>query len=72
MSGSANLDLRYPIGLLFVVLGIILAAYGMMTVNNTAMYVQSGGININLIWGLIMILFGAVVSAFAFRAGRRP
>ena len=72
MSGSANLDLRYPIGLLFVVLGIILAAYGMMTVSNTAMYVQSGGININLIWGLVMTLFGAVMSAFAFRAGRRP
>ena len=72
MSGSANLDLRYPIGLLFVVLGIILAAYGMMTVSNTAIYVQSGGININLIWGLVMTLFGAVMSAFAFRAGRRP
>ncbi len=72
MSGSANLDLRYPIGLLFVVLGTILAAYGMLTANNTAMYEQSGGININLVWGLVMILFGAVMSAFAFRASRRP
>lgn len=71
MSGSADLDLRFPIGILFVLLGAILTAYGVMTAGNTAMYVQSAGININLTWGIVMILFGAVMNAFAFRASRR-
>lgn len=72
MSGSADLDLRYPIGLLFVVLGTILTAYGAMTAGNAVLYAPSAGLNINLIWGVVMILFGAAMSVLAYRADRHP
>lgn len=70
MSGGANMDLRIPIGVLFVVLGAILGVYGMMTAGNTQMYERSGGLNINLWWGLAMLASGAVFLALAAR-GRR-
>lgn len=68
MSGSANLDLRLPIGVLFLLLGAILAVFGLLTRADTVMYAQSGGININLAWGAMMLLFGGVMTALAAMA----
>jgi len=65
MSGSANLDVRLPIGVLFLLLGAILAVFGVLTRADTVLYVQSGGININLVWGAMMLLFGGVMTALA-------
>ena len=70
MSGAAGLDLRYPIGGLFTVLGVILAGYGLITNGNTEMYVRSTGVNVNLVWGVVMIAFGLLFLALAARAGR--
>ena len=70
MSAGAALDLRYPIGGLFVVLGAILAVFGAVTRADTAMYVPSGGVNINLWWGLVMLVFGALMLLLA--RSRRP
>lgn len=50
------LDIRWPIGLLFVILGGLLAAYG--ATSDPSMYRLSLGINLNLIWGGVMALFG--------------
>jgi hypothetical protein len=59
-----NLDIRYPIGLLFLVVGAILAVYGM--VSGPEIYAaHSLGLNINLWWGLIQIAFGAIMVALA-------
>jgi hypothetical protein len=59
-----NLDIRYPIGLLFLVVGAILAIYGM--VSGPEIYAaHSLGLNINLWWGLIQIAFGAIMVALA-------
>ena len=58
MSAAGNLDLRLPIGGLFVILGVILAGYGLATAGNAAMYANTGGLNINLWWGVIMLLTG--------------
>ena len=71
MSGGAGMDLRLPIGGLFVVLGIMLGAYGIMTNGDTAMYERSAGVNINLVWGGVMLAFGALFLALAQRAARR-
>lgn len=65
------MDLRYPIGGLFCVLGAILAVYGLMTGDNTAMYARSGGVNINLTWGAVMVVFGVIMLALSLRATRR-
>ncbi|WP_396223058.1 hypothetical protein [Gemmatimonas sp.] len=71
MSGGAGMDLRLPIGGLFVVLGVMLGAYGIMTNGDTAMYERSAGVNINLVWGGVMLAFGALFLALAQRAARR-
>ena len=59
-----NLDIRYPIGLLFLVVGAILAVFGL--VSGPEIYAaHSLGLNINLWWGVIQIAFGAFMLALA-------
>jgi hypothetical protein len=70
MSGEASLDLRLPIGGLFAVLGVMLAGYGLVTAGNTEMYVKSGGMNINLIWGVVMFVTGLIFLGLARRGAR--
>lgn len=53
-----GLDLRKPIGYFFLALGLILAVYGLMTKGDTEMYRRSLDMNINLIWGGVLIVFG--------------
>ncbi len=63
-----SLDIRVPIGLLFLVLGALLAIYGLATrLGSPAMYERSLGININLWWGLAMAIFGAAMTYFGWR-----
>ena len=69
--GEANTDVRTPIGLLFAALGGIVLVYGLLTANETARYVRSQGININIWWGAVMLAFGVVLYAFARRAAGR-
>ncbi len=58
-----NLDIRLPIGLLFVLLGGLLCAYGVLTsFSQPELYERSLGVNINFWWGLVLLLFGAIMS----------
>jgi len=61
-----QLDLRFPIGLIFSIFGAILVIYGFVTPAET--YQQSLGINVNLYWGMALCAFGGVMLAFALRA----
>ena len=61
-----GLDIRIPLGLLFLVTGVILMGYGVIT-KGSAMYELSESVNINLLWGSIMAVFGGV----SLWAGRR-
>ena len=73
MSGEAHTDVRLPIGGLFAVLGAIVLVYGFLTASDAAMYAKSQGVNINIYWGAVMLVFGVVLLAFARRgasAGR--
>jgi hypothetical protein len=70
MSGPLGLDLRYPIGGLFSVLGVLLIGYGVVTRGNADMYVRSTSLNVNLWWGVVMLIFGLLFLALAARAGR--
>jgi hypothetical protein len=58
------MDLRVPIGLLFGLLGALLAVYGLAS--DPAIYAVSLGVNVNLWWGLVMILFGAAMLGSAW------
>lgn len=61
-----GLDIRLPLGMIFLALGAILAGYGAAT-HGSAMYAKSLGVNINLIWGGLMLIFGAVMVLAARR-----
>jgi len=55
------MDLRKPIGIFFLLLGLILAGYGLITSGNAKMYECSLGLNINLIWGGVLVVFGLLM-----------
>jgi hypothetical protein len=67
MSAEGSLDLRLPIGGLFTALGVMLAGFGLVTGGNTEMYAKSGGMNINLIWGVVMFVTGLIFLGLAKR-----
>jgi len=64
-----GLDLRIPLGALFVALGVLLVAFGLAS--EPAIYARSLGININLWWGLALLGFGAATLWAASRARAR-
>jgi hypothetical protein len=67
-----GLDIRWPIGLMFSLVGAILVIYGLATGSDTQLYHRSLDININLRWGLVVLAFGAAMLAMAWRASRQP
>lgn len=71
MSGMVGLDVRLPIGGLFTVLGLILAGYGLATTGDAAHYERSFSVNVNLWWGLVMLVFGIVLLLGAGLGRRR-
>jgi hypothetical protein len=62
-----QLDIRLPIGLMFGFLGVILTGYGLVTGSSAPMYQKSLGININLWWGLLLLVFAAFMLILAAR-----
>lgn len=65
-----SFDIRLPIGLLFLALGLILVAFGF--VSDPAIYRDhSLGVNINLAWGAVMAAFGALMTGLALTGRRR-
>ena len=60
-----GLDIKIPIGLMFTVLGLLLGIYGFATASNAELYEKSLGINVNLWTGLVMLVFGLFMLAFA-------
>lgn len=67
-----NLDIRVPIGLLFLSLGALITGFGLVTqFTNPAMYARSLDVNINIWWGLVMLAFGAAMFYYGRRAALR-
>ena len=70
MSSSSGLDVRLPIGSLFTALGLLLGGYGLATAGDPAHYARSLSVNINLWWGLVMLVFGLLLLAAALGRGK--
>jgi hypothetical protein len=63
-----GIDIRLPLGTLFSLLGLILIVYG--AVSDASRYQQSLGININLDWGIVLLIFGLLMLLLARRSAR--
>jgi multisubunit Na+/H+ antiporter MnhG subunit len=62
-----GLDIRIPLGLIFLLVGGLMSVYGFITRHSADIYEKSMGINLNLTWGLLMFVFGAIM----YFVGRR-
>ncbi len=65
-----GLDIRWPIGLMFSLFGAILLIFGLAS-GGSEIYKASLGINVNLYWGLLLLVFGGWMLAMAWRGGKR-
>jgi hypothetical protein len=54
-----GLDIRLPIGLMFTLLGALLAIWGVIA--DPAIYDRSLGHNVNLVWGIVLFVFGVLL-----------
>ncbi len=63
-----GLDIRWPIGLMFTLIGVLLVGYG--TINRSGSL--SLDININLVWGVVLLVFGVFMLLGAIKGGKNP
>jgi hypothetical protein len=63
-------DVRLPIGLLFLAIGVLVAFYG-LTGDPGTFSAHAAGLNIDLVWGSVMAVFGAVMLVLTALARRR-
>ena len=67
-----GLDIRWPIGLMFSLVGLIMTVFGIVTNGDAEMYHRSLDININLIWGIVLLVFGGFMLWMAMRRKGDP
>ena len=65
-----GLDIRLPIGGLFTFLGIVLTGYGWL--GDKTIYARSLNVNINLGWGVILLIFGLIMIFLGRGKGSAP
>ena len=63
-----GLDIRWPIGLMFTLIGALLAVFGLVKGSESV----SLGININLIWGAVLLVFGVFMLVGAMSGKKNP
>jgi hypothetical protein len=56
-----GLDVRLPVGLMFAIMGALLVGYGLF--GDHAIYARSLDINVNAIWGTVLLAMGAILLA---------
>ena len=59
------LDIRVPVAVMFGTMGALLTGYGVF--GDQSIYVRSLGININLVWGTVMLAVAACLLLIANR-----
>jgi multisubunit Na+/H+ antiporter MnhG subunit len=62
-----GLDIRIPLGLIFLIIGALMTIYGIVTRGAADLYEKSLGVNLNLTWGIVMLLFGLIMFYFGRR-----
>jgi hypothetical protein len=64
-----NFDLRLPVGLMFTLFGLRLVGVGLL--GGPELSEKSLGINMNLWWGLVQLVFGVSMLVPALRGRKR-
>ena len=67
-----GLDIRIPLGLIFLLIGGLMTIYGLITRNAADIYQKSMGVNLNLTWGLIMFVFGLIMFFYVWTRATLP
>ena len=63
-----GLDIRWPIGIMFTLISVLLIIQG-ATIGPSE---KSLGLNINLIWGIVLLVFGVLMLLGAVRGKKTP
>jgi hypothetical protein len=56
---------------MFSLIGALLVLYGLITNSNNELYARSLGLNVNLVWGLVLLVFGGMMLFLAWRGGKK-
>lgn len=64
-----HLDVRLPIGYLFIIIGVILVGTGITS--DPSEYARALNVNIDLWWGIVMGAFGGFMLFLAFRSKKK-
>ena len=67
-----GLDIRWPIGLMFSLIGVLLTGYGAANSAASVIKIDGQGININLVWGVVLLIFGVLMLLGAARGSKTP
>ncbi len=67
-----GLDIRWPIGLMFTLIGALMIGYGVLRAAASTILVAGQSININLIWGIALLGFGGFMLLGAIKGGKTP
>ena len=63
-----GLDIRWPIGLMFTLIGVLLIGYGAACSADSMRL----NMNINLVWGIVLLVFGVLMLLGAMRGKKTP
>ena len=67
-----GLDIRWPIGLMFSLIGVAMTAYGVFKPKTSVVIVNGDTINIDLIWGVVLLIFGVLMLLGAVTGRKNP
>ncbi len=62
-----GLDIRWPIGMMFTLIGVLLIIEGAATGPSD----KALGTNIDLIWGIALLIFGVLMLLGTLRGGKK-
>lgn len=63
-----GLDIRWPIGLMFTLIGALLVITGLVVKSDHKISLD---ININLVWGLVLLVFGIFMVVMAWLGSKK-
>ena len=63
-----GLDIRWPVGIMFTLIGALLLLAGLVNGADA----RSLNININLWWGIVLLVFGVLMLLGATRSRKTP